>query len=281
MRVEQARARAVGQPRREGVGDSVFAHGGTGQAHGAGDAEQRLPIGVPTPHLVVGSPPPLPAFCACFALRCRTWKGAISPGSKSCRSGDRRQTTEPHTYAIQPTFDGLAHVGEQVPAVGDLYGPGSTEAGATGVLGRAVPGHDFDVWSLQEPAGQRRSGAVREEVGDAMPIQVHHDGAVAAALPHRPVVDADVRGYRRVRHRHGPDQAQHRGSARRHAQVRQEPRPGSAAADDADPPLRFGQPTCPPGPRRDEIGRLLGEGAPGAARVGAVKASDLHVQRRS
>ena len=37
-----------------------------------------------------------------------------------------------------------------------------------------------------------------------MQIQVYHDGAVAAALPHRPVVDADVRGCRRVRHRHEP-----------------------------------------------------------------------------
>lgn len=183
--------------------------------------------------------------------------------------------------AVQPTFDGLAHVGEQMPTVGDLYGPGSTEAGATGVFGRTVPGDDFDVRSLQEPAGQRRRGAVRVEVDDAMPIQVHHNTAVAAALPHGLVVDADVNEGWRVRHRHRPDEAQHRGPARWHVQVRQEPRPGSAAADDADPPLRFGQPTRPPGPRRDEIGRSLGEGAPRAAWVGAVKASDLDIQRRS
>ena len=50
--------------------------------------------------------------------------------------------------AVQPAFDGLAHVGEKMPTVGNLYGPGSTEAGATGVLGRAVLGHDFDVRSL-------------------------------------------------------------------------------------------------------------------------------------
>ena len=73
--------------------------------------------------------------------------------------------------AVQPAFDSLAHVGEQVPPVGDLYGPGSTEAGATGVLGRAVPGHDFDVRSLNEPAGQRRRGAVRAEVDYAASIQ--------------------------------------------------------------------------------------------------------------
>ena len=30
---------------------------------------------------------------------------------------------------------------------------------------------------LQEPAGQRRRSAAREEVDDVMPIQVHHDGS--------------------------------------------------------------------------------------------------------
>ncbi len=183
--------------------------------------------------------------------------------------------------AVQPAFDSLAHVGEQVPPIGDLCCPGSTEAGTTGVLGRAVPGHDFDARPLQEPAGQRRRGAVREEVEDAVSIQVHHDGAEAAALPHCPVVDADVCGCRRVRHRHGPDHAQHGGAIRRHTQVRQEPCPGSAAAEDADATLRFGQPTRPPGPRRKEIGCRLGEGAPAAAGVRAVETSDLNVQRRS
>ena len=57
--------------------------------------------------------------------------------------------------------------------------------------------------------------------------------------------------------------------------------PGSAAADDADPTLRFGQPTRPPGRRRNEIGCRLGKGAPGAAGVRAIEASDLDVQCRS
>ena len=144
VRVEQARARAVGQPRWEGVGGCVFAHGGSGQAHSAGDAEQRLSIGLPTPHLVVGGLPLLPALCACFALRRRAWEGAVSPGNKRCWSRNRWQTAEPRMSTMQPAFDSLAHVGEQVPPVGDLYGPGSTEAGTTGVLGRAVPSHDFD-----------------------------------------------------------------------------------------------------------------------------------------
>ena len=114
-----------------------------------------------------------------------------------------------------------------------------------------------------------------------MPVQVHYDGSVAAALPHRPVVEADVCGCRRVRHRHGPDQAQHRGAARRHVQVRQEPRPGGAAAEDANPPLRFSQQPRAPGARAEEIGHLLGEDVPAAARVRAAEASDLDVQDRS
>ena len=60
----------------------------------------------------------------------------------------------------------------------------------------------------------------------------------------------------------------------------QEPRPGSTAADDADPPLRFGQPPRAPSARPEEIGHLLGEGTPGAAGVEAVEASNLDAQRR-
>ncbi|WP_409566992.1 hypothetical protein [Methylobacterium sp. J-048] len=36
--------------------------------------------------------------------------------------------------------------------------------------------------------------AVREEVDHAMAVQVHYDRTVAAAFPHRPIVDADVDG---------------------------------------------------------------------------------------
>ena len=200
--------------------------------------------------------------------------------------------------AVEPAFDRLTHVSQQVPAVCDLQGLGSAEAGAAGVLGRAVPGHDLDAGPLHAPTGQRRRCAVGEKVDDAVAVQVHHDRAVAAALSHalrvpphrasldvgpgplRPVVDADVDGCRLVRHRHGPDEPQNGGAARRHAQVLQEPRPTRAAADNADPPLRFGQPARAPSAGPEEIGHRLGEGAPGAARVGAVEASNLDAQRR-
>ncbi len=126
-------------------------------------------------------------------------------------------------------FDGLAHVGEKVPAIGDLKGPGSAEAGIACIFGRAVPGHDRDAGPLLEPAGQRRGGAVRKQVDDAVAIQIHHDSAVTAALPHGPVVDADVNGCRLVGHRHGPDEPQHGGAARWHAEVLEETRTARAA----------------------------------------------------
>ena len=107
---------------------------------------------------------------------------------------------------MKPAFDGLAHVGEQVPAVGHLQGLGSAEAGAAGVFGRAISGQDPDAGPLLEPNGQRRRGTVREKVDDAVTVEVHHNRTVAAALPHGPIVDADVDGGGRLRHRRGFDQ---------------------------------------------------------------------------
>ncbi len=143
---------------------------------------------------------------------------------------------------MEPSFDGLTYVGEQVPSIGDLQRPGCTEADASGIFGRTVSGNDPDVGPPFEPAGQRRRGAIREEVDHAVAIEVNHDRAVAAAFPHRPVVDADVDGRRRVGHRHGPDEPQHGRAARWHAQVLQQTCTARAAAGDADPALRFTQP---------------------------------------
>ncbi len=53
-----------------------------------------------------------------------------------------------------------------------------------------------------------------------------------------------------------------------------------ANLDNADSPLRLGQPPRAPGAGCEEIIHWLGEGAPGAARVGAVEASNLDAQRR-
>jgi len=94
--------------------------------------------------------------------------------------------------AMEPPFDSLAHVREQVPTVGDLEGPWGAEVRASGVLGRAIPGNDGYAGPPFEPAGQGRGRAIRQQVDDATAVQVDHDRTVAAALPHRPVVDADM-----------------------------------------------------------------------------------------
>jgi hypothetical protein len=93
---------------------------------------------------------------------------------------------------MKPAFDCLTHVGEEVPPIGDLQRLGCAEADASGIFSRAVSGDDPDVRPPFEPAGQRRRGAVRKKVDHAMAVQVHHDRTVAAAFPHRPIVDADV-----------------------------------------------------------------------------------------
>ena len=93
--------------------------------------------------------------------------------------------------ALQPAFDGLAHVGEKAPTVGNLYGPGSIETGTTGVLGRAVPGHDLDLWVAPEPGRQRRGRTIRQQIDGTAAFEVDKDGAIGSALAQSPVVDTD------------------------------------------------------------------------------------------
>jgi hypothetical protein len=51
---------------------------------------------------------------------------------------------------------GVAHVREQVPAIGDLDSLGCTLPGAIGVGASAVTGDHLDAWMTLEPAGQGR-----------------------------------------------------------------------------------------------------------------------------
>ncbi len=77
-------------------------------------------------------------------------------------------------------------------------------------------------------AGYRGCRAIREEINDAAAVEVDDDRTVAAALPDRPVVDADPDGSRRIGHRRAGDEPQHGRAACRHVEVREETRPASA-----------------------------------------------------
>ena len=94
--------------------------------------------------------------------------------------------------AMEPPFNSLAHVSEQMPAVSDLTGLWRAEVHASGVFGRAVPGDGGDAGVPLEPTGQGRGRTIWQQVDDPTAIQVDRDRPVAAALSKRPIVDTDV-----------------------------------------------------------------------------------------
>ena len=192
VHIEQARAGTMGQSGWEDVGRSVFAYSGASQPHRAGDPEQRLAARTPSMHLVVNGSLSRPALRPRVKLQGPAWEGVIAPGRKICRAGGGRQAPKLSMSTMKPAFDGLTHVGEEVPPIEDLQRSGRAEIDAPGIFTRAVLGDDPDVRPPFEPAGQRCRSAGREKVDHAMAVQVHHDRTVAAAFPHRPIVDADV-----------------------------------------------------------------------------------------
>ena len=107
----------------------------------------------------------------------------------------------------QPALDHLPHVGQQVPAVGDLRRLRRARRGAAAVLGRAVARDDLDRRAVPQPGGERRRGPVGEQVQRAAALEVHQDRAVGAPLAHRPVVHADDARRLRLGRRQAPDQA--------------------------------------------------------------------------
>nr|WP_245442717.1 hypothetical protein [Methylobacterium terrae] len=140
---------------------------------------------------------------------------------------------------LEPAFDGLPHVGEQVPSIGDLLSLGIAEACASGILGRAILDDEFDAGMPFEPAGHRGCRTIREEVDGAVAVEIDDDRTVTAALPDRPVVDPDPDRSRRAGHRHAGDEPQHGRTACRHVEMREETRPACTAAGGADPGLRL------------------------------------------
>jgi hypothetical protein len=92
--------------------------------------------------------------------------------------------------ALEEAFEHLAHVLEQVPAVGHVHGIGCGPGCRLGVGAGAVAADDLDAGVVFEPPLQRRAVASREQVDDLAALQVDQDGAVALPLADRPAADA-------------------------------------------------------------------------------------------
>ncbi|BAQ49958.1 hypothetical protein Maq22A_2p40860 (plasmid) [Methylobacterium aquaticum] len=170
MRIKQALSSTVRQPRRERLGARILAHRRTSQPQGTGDPEQGLPAGMPAADLVVDSLPSHPALCARFQFRRAAGEGTVAPGGTNGRAREEWKVPQPGMGPLEPAFDGLPHVGEQVPSIGDLLRLGTAEACTSGILRRAIPSDEFDAGMPFEPAGNRGCRAIGEEVDDAVTI---------------------------------------------------------------------------------------------------------------
>lgn len=119
---------------------------------------------------------------------------------------------------LDDSAQGLGSVDEQVPAIRDLRRRRCSRARGLGVGSRTVAADDGHARMGGEPVPHRCRRAAGQQIDDAPPLQVTHDGAVGSAAPPRPIVDAD---HLRRRSRYGPattDQAQDGFAADRHGQ---------------------------------------------------------------
>jgi hypothetical protein len=127
-----------------------------------------------------------------WQMRQRCWNRVGLSGSRD-RLGSR---PEAGVASVGHVPQGVAHVCEQVPAIGDLGSLGRTLPGAVGVDAGAVTGDHLDAWVTLKPAGQGRGRAVWQEVDDTVLLQVAEDGAVALPAPPCPIIHAQHAGWR-------------------------------------------------------------------------------------
>jgi hypothetical protein len=207
--------------------------------------------------------------CLQFGPACGVKPGALS-WTAPVAAGRHRQAPQAGMGADQPAFQHVAHVRQQVPAVGNLDRLERADGGGAGVLRRAVACHHLDPGPLLQPGRDCCAGAVGQQVDHAPTLQVHHDRAVGASLAQRPVVHGhDPRRFRR-RQWQPADEAQHRVWTGRHSQVVQQPCCCFAAQCRTDLALRLGQPGGPARMGRHQFRQALGKGASGAFGVAAV-----------
>ena len=128
----------------------------------------------------------------------------------------------------------------------------------------------LDPRPLPQPAGQRRRGAVGQEIDHSTLLQGDNDRAVTASAALCPVVDTDDAGLGLVRQRQSVEQAQHGVGAGRRGQPGQQPRTGFAAQCSARPALPRPAGMCA-GRRAHQWRHAFGESPTGTIGVAAVE----------
>jgi hypothetical protein len=162
-----------------------------------------------------------------------------------------------------------AQVAQQVPAIRHMTSRGCPAPDALPVHLSPITGDNLHTRMGAQPGGNGGSLAVRKEIDNSVPLQIHDDGAVGAPSAPRPLVDADhtrrggcggggranhpQQGVRAERHREAPGQTGASLSSQRQAKMT----------------LHIPEAPGPAGVGGSDRGHSFAEGAPLAGWIGA------------
>jgi hypothetical protein len=137
--------------------------------------------------------------------------------------------------APEHTLEQLAHIGQDVEAIGNLDGIGRALTRTVGVGAGTIAADHVDAGVLTQPGCQALGRAVRQQLDRPATLEVHEDRPIALAPPPGPVVDAEDARIDRRRRRCLADQTKEGRSAGRHLQTA--PDAGTGAAAEGEPDL--------------------------------------------
>jgi hypothetical protein len=129
----------------------------------------------------------------------------------------------------------LAHIGQEVEAIGNLDGIGRALTRTVSVGAGTITADHVDAGVLSQPGRQTLGGSVRQEFDRLATFEVYEDRPVALAPPPGPVIDAEHTRIGWRPHRCLADQAEERRAAGRHPQTA--PDAGTGAATEGEPDL--------------------------------------------
>ena len=92
---------------------------------------------------------------------------------------------------ITKGLNGLSKVPEQVPPIGDLYGPRSALTDPVGIGSGTIAGDDLDAGPITQPSGDGGGFAVWQEIYHLVRLKVYQHRAVASPASPCPIIDTE------------------------------------------------------------------------------------------
>ena len=110
------------------------------------------------------------------------------------RLGSLKGLTDDCGLPLQQSFNGLAQILQQMPAINNLLCLGRCSNGRLGVGRPAVSADEFDARMIVEPLLNGFGIAVGQEINHVAALKIHDDGAVSLAFEPGPIIDPDEAG---------------------------------------------------------------------------------------